>query len=221
MSTQRKPIIGIAGGIGSGKSTVARILGELGCVVVDSDALARAALREPAIRDELVRWWGGSILDEGEVNRSAVAKIVFSDPVQRKRLEGLTHPWIEQRRREIFAAAPADAPALVIDAPLLFEAGLDSECDAVIFVDVDRTTRLARLAASRGWDDAELARREDSQLPLDEKRSEADYVVVNRRGEQELASQVSEVLRQILHSVREGELSRHKSSGSGPGGGSS
>lgn len=203
MNQERKPIIGIAGGIGSGKSTVARMLGELGCVVVDSDSLARAALKDPAIISQLTNWWGDSILDEkGAINRSAVAKIVFNDATERRRLERLTHPWIEQRRRAIFADAPADAPALVIDAPLLFEAGLDSECDAVIFVDVPREIRRTRLAASRGWDDAELTRREDSQLPLDDKRQRADYVVTNRRAEDDLARQVSEALSKILDVAR-------------------
>jgi dephospho-CoA kinase len=150
MPDHTKPVIGIAGGIGSGKSTVARVLAELGCVVCDSDALGRAALRDPVIRQELVRWWGDDIVDaRGEIDRGAVAAIVFRDPAERRRLEGLTHPWIEARRREQFAGAPDSATAFVIDAPLLYEVGLDAECDAVIFVETERAIRLDRLRASR------------------------------------------------------------------------
>ena len=194
-----KPVIGLAGGIGSGKSAVAEILADLGCVVAHSDEMGRAALREEAIRDQLVAWWGEGILDEdGEIDRSAVARIVFADPEQRRRLEALTHPWIESRRAEQFAAAPPNTPALVIDAPLLFEAGLDERCDAVIFVDAERQVRLARLKAGRGWEEADLRRREDSQLPLDVKRSGADYVIQNDGNLSDLAAQVRLVLSQIV-----------------------
>lgn len=192
------PIIGLAGGIGAGKSAVAAILRDLGCFVSDSDDAARAALRDPAIRDELVSWWGDAIVDQdGEIDRSQVAKIVFSDPDARRRLERLTHPWIERRRLEQFAAAPPETRALVIDAPLLFEAGLDESCDAVIFVDADRDSRLARVKRERGWDEAELRAREESQMPLDEKRGRADYVVANDGTLSELVEQVQRILNQI------------------------
>ncbi|MCI0362988.1 MAG: dephospho-CoA kinase [Phycisphaerales bacterium] len=205
----RRPIIGLAGGIGAGKSAVAKILAELGCVVSDSDVAARAALRDPQIKATLIKWWGDRILDSsksgphrGEVDRSAVAKIIFNDPAQRKRLEQLTHPWIEAKRRELFSKEPAKATAFVIDAPLLFEAGLDSECDSVIFVETSRATRLARLAASRGWNEAEMALREQSQMPLDAKRDRADYVVENNGDLGELKAQVRRVLDQIVESCR-------------------
>lgn len=176
----------------------------MGCVVTESDVLARDALRQPRIRDELVTWWGPAVLNaSGEIDRSAVAAIVFGDPAQRRRLEGLTHPWIEQRRREQFAAAPETTPAFVIDAPLLFEAGLDAECDAVIFVDADRSIRLARVAAARGWDEAELGKREQSQLPLDEKRRRADYVVHNNGDWSELQAQVRRILNHIVEQAPE------------------
>ena len=192
------PIIGLTGGIGSGKSTVARILRILGCTVSESDDAARAALRDPDIRREIVSWWGEGILgDDGEIDRGRVAAIVFGDAGERRRLETLTHPWIEQRRRELFAAAPPEARALVIDAPLLMEAGLDATCDAVIFVEADRAVRQARVRAARGWDDAMLAAREDSQLPLDAKRNRADYVVANNGALSDLLERVTSILDQI------------------------
>lgn len=197
------PIIGIAGGVGSGKTTVARMLGDLGCVVVHSDDLARLALRQPDVRDAIASWWGPGVLDSsGEVDRGAVARIVFARPAERKRLESLVHPWIEERRREIFDGAPPGTPALVIDAPLLFEAGLDAECDAVIFVETDRAARLARLGETRGWNQDELDKREDSQLGLDEKRSRSDYVIVNDGDLQALREQVGRILKHMTQDRR-------------------
>jgi dephospho-CoA kinase len=199
------PVIGISGGIGSGKTTVAKLLAELGCVVTHSDEDGRAALRDPQIRETIVAWWGRGVLDEhGEIDRSAVAHIVFDDPAQRTRLESLTHPWIETRRRERWASAPPGAPALVIDAPLLHEAGLDAVCDAIIYVQTDRSRRLGRVRDERGWDEAELLRREDSQMPLDEKRSKADYVVENDGDLESLAQQVHRILDEIVKKHRKG-----------------
>ena len=196
--TTRLPIIGLTGGIGSGKSTVARLLEELGCVVSNSDADGRAALTDPLIHETIVTWWGPGVLNEtGAVDRTAVAEIVFNDLSERRRLEGLTHPWIEARRVERFAAAPPDATALVIDAPLLIEAGLHRQCDAVIFVDASLETRLTRLVTTRAWSDAELRRREDSQLPLDVKRSKADYVLRNEDDLTALSTQVRATLETI------------------------
>lgn len=201
--TVGRPVIGLAGGVGAGKSAVAAVLAGLGCVVCNSDDLGRQALRDPAIRTKLVGWWGSGVLDEaGEIDRAAVAAIVFRRPQERRRLELLVHPWIEARRKALFAAAPADACALVIDAPLLFEAGLDAECDAVIFVDADRGTRLARVADERGWDEQALGRREDSQLPLDEKRARSDYVVSNNGDLRALSEQVHRTLNEIIQNRR-------------------
>jgi len=195
------PIIGLTGGIGSGKSTVAGILAEHGCFVVDSDRLARQALDELPIRDTLVSWWGSAILDaDGRVDRSKVASIVFSSLDERKRLESIVHPWIEKHRLKLFESAPIETIALVIDAPLLIEAGLQTDCDAVLYVDTDREIRLARVANSRNWDEKELTRREVSQLPLDAKRSIADYIVENKGDHQALTENVCQILREIVNS---------------------
>lgn len=192
------PIIGLAGGIGSGKSAAAKILRDLGCAVSDSDEAARAALRDPDILAELISWWGRDILDkEGGIDRSKVAGIVFADANERKRLEMLTHPWIEKRRKAYFASVGLEARALVIDAPLLFEAGVDSVCDAVIFVYTMPEMRLRRVREARGWDEAMLRQREDSQLPLDEKRNRADYVVSNNDDLDGLRNQLNQILDRI------------------------
>ena len=210
MSQYNKPVIGIAGGIGSGKSTVAGMLADLGCHVVNSDELARRVLRLRDVVDELLAWWGPEILDEsGQVDRKRVADIVFRNAAEREKLERLTHPRIEALRRAMFNAAPTDAPALVIDAPLLFEAGVDSECDAIIFVESSETDRAARVQESRGWNEDELKQREQTQWSLDEKRSRADHVVWNTADLSMLRQDVKWVLNDILRSFRVSPAVRH------------
>ncbi len=174
-------ILGLAGGVGSGKSAVAAILGELGFVVSDSDAGARAVLERPEVVKELVEAFGQGVLDErGRPDRRAIADAVFADEARRRTLEGIVHPRLHEERAQLVEAARTrGAAGVVIDAPLLFEAGVDAECDAVIFVDTPRALRLARVADGRGWSEAELARREAAQRPLDPKRRRSDRVVVN------------------------------------------
>ena len=186
------PVIGIAGGIGSGKSEAARVLVRLGCIAVDSDLEARQAMERPDVRARIVEWWGTSVLGpDGRVSRKALADIIFKDSEQRLRLEGLIHPLIRTKRDEVRKRAKeSGAAGVVIDAPLLFEAGVDAECDAVIFVDAPREARLARVKASRGWSDEELTRREQNQMPLDEKRRRSQYVVDNSGSPQDLAKAV-------------------------------
>lgn len=193
------PVIGIAGGIGAGKSEVARALGELGCVVIDSDREAKAALERPEVKAKLAEWWGPGVLrGDGTVDRGAVANVVFKDAAERERLEGLIHPLVRARREVLKRrAAEAGAPAVVVDAPLLYEAGVDRECDVVVFVDAPRALRLERVRAGRGWSEAELDRRERMQWPVEEKRRRADYVVVNDAGPGELMRRVREVFARI------------------------
>lgn len=202
-------VIGLAGGVGAGKSAVARAFAGLGCVVADSDRAAREALDREDVRERLVEWWGEKILGkDGRVDRKKVAGVVFDDPAERERLERLVHPIVRQSRGELVSQAmAAGARAVVIDAPLLFEVGLDAECDAVVFVEAPREVRLARVWETRGWDDAELSRREKVQLPLDDKRERSDYQIVNNAGADRLQAEARRTLDQILVSRR----------GNGPG----
>lgn len=192
-------VIGLAGGIGAGKSAVAAELAKLGYIVLDSDRMAKEALDTPAVRGEIVGWWGPRVLTpEGRVDRSAVAKIIFGSDVERRRLEALVHPIVKADRATMVERARAEgAPGVVVDAPLLFEAGSDAECDVVVFVDAPRADRLARVKAGRGWDEAELARREKAQLPLEEKRRRSDVVIVNDAGPGELQARVARALAQL------------------------
>jgi len=197
--TLDRPIIGIAGGIGSGKSAVARVLAELGCEVCISDDVARKVLEMPEVCAAIIARAGSSVaLSGGVIDRSALAHAMFSDRTLRADIEAIMHPRIEALRRAQFAAAPASSRAFVIDAPLLFEVGLDRECAAVIFVDTPRELRLSRVGESRGWDDAELARREASQLALEEKRGRSSDVVENHGDRARLNAEVARVFEAIL-----------------------
>ncbi len=199
----RKPIIGLVGGIGSGKSLVARQLASLGCAVIDADQLAKDTLDQPEVRQQLVRWWGPTVLRaDRRVDRRAIAKIVFNNQQQLRRLEALVHPRVHQARqglRQRYQQDPA-CLAIVEDCPLLIEAGIDSQCDAVIFVQASREVRLGRVASSRGWSAQQLADREKNQLGLDIKAQHADYIVCNEADENQCLVNVRRVLSQIFQS---------------------
>lgn len=185
LGLSRKLIIGLTGGIGSGKSTVARLLGEFGAAVIDSDALSRMQLAHPEVIDELRRWWGDSVITESEsgpdVNRRRVSEIVFDDPAQRKKLERLIHPRIEKERHRLVQQYANDnnVKLIVFDSPLLLEAGLGTECDAVVYVHADDDVRRQRVTKDRGWTESEWRKREKSQMALDKKQATSDYMVVN------------------------------------------
>lgn len=192
-------VIGIAGGIGSGKSTVAGYLAEAGCVVYDADKEVTELYKRQDVLDEVKRWWGEEAVQGGELDRATIARIVFEDESQRDRLEGLLFPLLHKRRHEMIEdAADDDVEAVVIDAPLLYEAALDEECDVVIFVDTPREMRLERLKGRSGWDEAELARREKAQLPLDAKRERSDYCVDGSGPAQAVRERVLRLLEEIL-----------------------
>jgi dephospho-CoA kinase len=153
------------------------------------------------VRETIRSWWGDEVfLAGGEINRRLIARKVFADETERRRLEGLIHPWVDQARRSEMDAAANDPQvvAYVWDTPLLFEAGLAGECDAVVFVEAPFEQRLARVRQSRGWDQAELVRREKSQWPLDKKKRISDYVVTNTIDADNARGQVREVLSRIL-----------------------
>ncbi|MGN6504521.1 MAG: dephospho-CoA kinase [Tepidisphaeraceae bacterium] len=176
-----KPIIGVVGGIGSGKSFIARCFGELGACVIDSDALVHQVYTQPDVRQILKDWWGDAVFNaDGSVNRRAIAARVFTDASALRRLEELVHPLVNQARDRLMQAAASEpaVTAFVWDTPLLLETGAQDRCDAVVFVDVPEEIRLQRVAA-RGWDADELRRREKLQMALDKKRLLSQYVVSN------------------------------------------
>jgi len=196
-----KPIIGLAGGIGSGKSTVASILGELGAAIIASDRVNREELNSPEVLACLRRWWGQGVFGpDGAVDRDAVRQLVTRDGAARERLERLVHPRIARRSQALMTEYQADPTvrAVVWDAPLLFEAGLADQCDYVIFVEADESIRRDRVLSSRGWTAEDLQRLEKTQAPLDVKRGKANYRVVNNSDIDDLRREVKGVFSRIL-----------------------
>ena len=192
------PTIGMTGGIGSGKSTVATMFESLDCIVANADENAKQALHDPEIKEQLIDWWGEAILNEdGNIDNAAIAAIIFKDKSQRVQLESVLHPRARLLQEEQFQTATKTTKALIIDAPLLIEAGLDEQCDAIVFVDASIETRLSRIKTSRGWSEEEFNRREAAQLPLDKKREKADYVVTNEGNLGEVLHTVGQILEDI------------------------
>lgn len=198
---QKQPIIGLCGGIGAGKSFVAAEFQRLGCLVIDSDKLNGEALREPDVVRTLRAWWGEGVIDAaGFPDRRRIAEIVFADAEAKQRLESLVHPLIARRRAAMIRAV-RDNPAvtaIVIDSPLLLESNLHHECDTIVFVNTTESERLRRLRAGRGWTAEELRRRESWQIPLAEKRSQAEFVVENDGPAEKLRPQVADILQTIV-----------------------
>jgi dephospho-CoA kinase len=198
--------LGLVGGIASGKSQVANSLADLGAVVLDADRAGHEVLRQPDVIAALKGRWGDGILDTaGQVSRRAVAKIVFGagNEAEKRFLEQLTHPRIQMRMQQEIARAQALSPqprVLVIDAALLFEAGWETLCDKILFVDAPRDVRLER-AVARGWSAEQFAAREAAQMPIEDKRARADVVIRNVRTLENLREVVRLTWRNLLGDV--------------------
>jgi dephospho-CoA kinase len=195
----RPAVLGLLGGIASGKSTVAAALRERGAAVLDADEEARAALEDPALVEKLVARHGRSILaaDGRSIDRAALARATFDHPEHVSHLEALVHPRVRERldRRLRRHLERADVPVVVLDVPLLLEASdLARRCDLLLFVESPAPERRKRAMARRGWTGDELDRREARQLAPEEKRRRADVVLVNDGSEAELRRKVLEWL---------------------------
>ena len=188
-------IIGIVGGIASGKTLVARQFERLGAGVLDADAAGHEVLKMPEVERAIRARWGDDVFgDDGRIDRSRVARRVFAPPpegpVERAFLEQLTHPRIgELLRREAESMARRGCPAAVLDAALLFEAGWNEFCDKVVFVDAPSRLRRSR-AKARGWSEEDFAAREDAQESLNRKRDGADVLIDNADSPESTQAQI-------------------------------
>ena len=198
---EKKPIIGILGGICSGKSIVATQLGRLGCAVIDADKMAKELLNEPAIQTKIVESFGKEILGaEGRIDRGKLAKIVFSKSSQLAALTTIIHPPVLEKVDTLIEKYTNKKAfkAIVLDIPLLAEVGWEKRCDKLIFVDCEHKIRLER-AKNRGFSsENELKIRENFQISLDKKQKMSHYIVYNNSDLSELALQVGRIFNCIL-----------------------
>ena len=189
--------VGLTGGVGSGKSTVSRLLAERGAVVIDADAIAREVV-EPGTPgfDAVVETFGQSVVGaDGRLDRPALAAIVFGDDDRRLQLNAIVHPLVGQRTVELAAAAPADA-VVVYDIPLLVESDMAASFDFVLVVEASVDVRLARLH-ERGMAETDARERMAAQASDAQRRAVADAVLDNNGSLADLERQVNEVWKRL------------------------
>jgi len=185
-------LVGLTGGIGSGKSTVARLLEDRGAVVFDADLLAREAV-EPGTpgHTAVIERFGADVLAPGgELDREALASIVFADPSARRDLEQIVHPEVRRLFAEGSEAYRDTDRVVVFSAPLLVETGMHTAFEILVVVSATVATQIERLMRQRGMSEASIRARIDAQAPLEDKAAVADFLVDNEGTLDELESQV-------------------------------
>jgi len=195
-------VVGLTGGIASGKSTVTAMFRELGAPVIDADEVARDVV-EPGTAGllEVARRFPGVVDAIGRLDRAELGRRVFADPAERRALEAILHPLIrEEVARRLEALARAGATVALYDAALLIENGLQRGLDGVIVVSAPEAVQRSRLAARDGLDEAAITARLGAQLPLADKRAHATWVVENGGTRDETRAQVREIWEEIRRS---------------------
>jgi dephospho-CoA kinase len=194
-----KPVIGLIGAIGAGKSTAARCFERRGGIVIDADTIGHTALKQPDIIEKILKRWGDQLMkSDGSLDRRAIARIIFADPAERNALEQMVFPYIGDRCKEQIALA-LEEPAtrfVVLDAAVMLEAGWNEIADRIVYVDAPRDLRLRRVAERSGWTEQELISREAAQLSADVKKSRSDAILVNASNDEELQKQVDRLLKE-------------------------
>ena len=196
----KKPVIGILGGIGSGKSTVAAEFAKLGCKVIDADEIAHELLDEPTVKEKIIGIFCQPILDTaGKIDRKKLAKVVFADADKLSSLNGIIHPLVLQRAEELIEQynRQNQVKAIVLDMPLLVEVGWDKRCDKLIFVDCRQKLRLDR-AKKMGFDKNQVKIRENFQISLDNRANLADNTIENNSDFLALVRQVADIFSYIV-----------------------
>jgi dephospho-CoA kinase len=192
-------IIGLTGGIGSGKSFVSGLLKELGAEVIDADEVARAALDRggPAYHDAVAAFGEGILDADGHIDRARLADTVFSDDAARARLNAIVHPRVrEEMARALEEARQKDTEVVVMDVPLLYENSLEAGVSEVLVVWTPETIQVER-AVARGMREIDVRARIRAQLPIDEKRSRADIVIDNSGDRESTRRQVIEAWKRL------------------------
>jgi dephospho-CoA kinase len=192
----RMLLIGLTGNIGSGKSTVAQLLSERGATIIDADVLSRRAVEVgTAAYRSIAERWGTSILaPDGAIDRSALRRIVFSEPKQLEQLNKIVHPAVERMRVALVEQARQRGDRVVVcDIPLLFEKKMTGRFDRILLVDAPRPVRLERLVRERGLRETEAMDMIVAQMPAELKRARADFVIDNDDTLTQLDRRVAEV----------------------------
>ena len=203
-NTGRKPIIGILGGVGSGKSTVADEFAKLGCKVIDADKIAHELLDKKTVQDKIVALFGKNILDSsGKIDRKKLADIVFADADKLSSLNKIVHPFVLGRAEELIKRynRQNQVKAIVLDMPLLVEVGWAKRCDKLIFVDCGRQLRIDRAKKLGIFGENQLKIRENFQISLDNKANIADNMIDNNSDLSGLAKQVADIFSYIVDNV--------------------
>jgi dephospho-CoA kinase len=188
-------LVGLTGGIGSGKSTVARLLEKRGAVVFDADLLAREAVEPgtPGHAAVIDRFGADVLAPGGELDREALASIVFADPAARRDLEQIVHPEVRRLFAEGTEAYRDTDRVVVFSAPLLVETGMHTAFEILVVVSATVATQIERLMRQRGMSEASIRARIDAQAPLEDKAAAADFLVDNEGSLDELESQVQQL----------------------------
>ncbi len=203
MSAPRKfLLVGLTGGIATGKSTVSALLRQLGCEIVDADLLAREVVEpgQPAWTTIVAEFGQDVLTGDGTLDRKKLGAIVFADPERRRRLEAITHPAIRERfQARLDELAEKGFTGIVIfDAAVMIESGNYKNMDRLVVVVTDEPTQMSRLRGRDGTDDAEGRRKIASQMPLSEKAKLADYVIDNSGDRHATAEQVRRVFAALM-----------------------
>ena len=188
-------VLGLTGGIGSGKSMVAQIFARLGAVVIDADQLAREVVEpgQPALQEIATAFGPDVLLSDGRLDRSKLAGIIFADPAERARLDAITHPRIRARMDEEIKARRSGPGVLIVDIPLLYENDRLHSVERVIVVWVDPQTQLRRIRRRDGLSAEAARQRIAAQMPLDAKRARADHVIDNSGSREDTRRQVEAI----------------------------
>ncbi|WP_085529564.1 dephospho-CoA kinase [Kocuria massiliensis] len=195
--------LGLTGGIGSGKSTVAAMLAQRGAEIIDADAIARD-LMEPGteVFEDVIQAFGHVVLDNsGALDRAALARVVFSDESARERLNGIVHPAVRAESRKRVDAAEEDPDSFVIvqDIPLLVETGQSDSFDGVIVVEAPEAARVERLVTTRGMDPDDARSRIRAQATDEQRRAISTWVIDNSGSEEETEEQVDRLWRELVN----------------------
>jgi dephospho-CoA kinase len=205
---QRIKVIGITGGIASGKSTIAKMLESLGASVINADEICHRLINTKSISQKIINRWGDHIQDKyGRIERDKLGEIVFSDKKEISTLNKMIHPEAIKRIKNRITELrnQSTTVAIVLDAALLVESDLIDICDITLFVDTRKNTCKARVKNSRKWPTGEITKREKFQSSLREKKKIADIVICNNRYQTDTLKQVKDFWQQFITKKQFGE----------------